>query len=114
MPSTVTGKITVDGVELDRAQGEVMFHPMAGGAMVMSSLKADGSYTLSTGGTSGLEPGEYQVTVRVVQSTPDPSGNNAPSQQPLCHAKYGDKTKSGLTATVVPGKNEFDFDVTSR
>lgn len=117
LPATVSGAITVDGEAVTgNVAGDVMFHPDGGGAMAMAPLKSDGSFTITTGSTKGLEPGSYNVTVSVVETEPEPPGGyqNAPGQKPLSASKYGDKKTSGLTAEVVPGKNEFNFDVTSK
>lgn len=117
LPATVSGSITVDGeTPTGNLAGEVMFHPSGGGAMAMAPLLADGTYVISTGATKGLEPGSYDVTVRVVENEPEPPGGykNAPAQKPLAPSRYGDKKKSGLSAEVKPGKNEFVFDLDSK
>ena len=117
LPATVSGSITVDGeIPTGNLAGEVMFHPSGGGAMAMAPLLADGTYVISTGATKGLEPGSYDVTVRVVENAPEPPGGyqNAPAQKPLAPSRYGDKKKSGLNAEVKPGKNEFTFNLDSK
>lgn len=116
LPATVSGTITVDGESLSGVKGEVMFHPSGGGAMAMASLGKDGTYSINTGTTKGLDPGSYLVTVRVVRNEPAASGGNqgAPKQTPLASSKYGDRDKSGLTAEVKPGNNVFDFDLKSK
>ncbi len=117
LPATVSGSVTVDGkVVTGNVAGDVMFHPDGGGAMAMAPLKSDGTFTISTGATKGLEPGLYNVTVSVVETEPEPPGGyqNAPAQKPVSHSKYGDKDTSGLTAEVKPGQNEFNFDLESK
>ena len=116
LPATVTGTITIDGEGLSGVSGDVMFHPSGGGAMAMAPLKDDGSYEINTGSTEGLEPGEYAVTVSVVEIEPPPPGGyqNAPPQKAVAPRRYGDREQSGLSAEVVPGKNVFDFDLLTK
>ena len=115
LPATVSGTITLDGQPLTGVAGEVMFHPSGGGAMAMASLGSDGSYSINTGSTKGLDPGEYSVTVSVVRTAPEPDGGyqSAPGQTLISASRYGDKDKSDLKATVEPGKNVFDYDLGS-
>jgi len=69
-------------------------------------LDESGYYSLATGATSGLEPGKYIVTLAAVEASS--SGKRVISPQ-----RYTDPTQSDLRAEVVPGSNDFDFDLTS-
>lgn len=110
LPAKVSGTITIDGEAVSSVVGEVMFHPTAGGAMAMAPLNPDGTYSISTGATSGLEPGSYDVTVRVAE-VQEATGGNAPAQKNLSPARYGDREKADLSAEVTEGDNVFDFDL---
>ena len=117
LPATVSGTITIDGQPLTgHIAGEVMFHPTGGGAAALAPLESDGGFTVSTGSTKGLEPGTYDVTVRVAETDPEPPGGyeSAPAQRPLSPGRYGIRDKSGLSADVKEGKNEFNFDLKSK
>lgn len=106
----------MDGENLTGVSGDVMYHPSGGGAMAMAHLKDDGTYAINTGSAAGLETGTYKVTVSVVVIQPPPPGGyqNAPPQKLISPRRYGDREQSGLSAEVVPGKNEFNFDLQSK
>lgn len=113
LPATVQGTITIDGASLEDVAGDVMFHPQGGGAMAISPIAADGTFSINTGATKGLEPGMYDVTVTVVRIERATGGQNAPPQKVISPKAYSDRERSTLTADVVPGKNEFNFDLES-
>lgn len=117
MPATVSGQILIEGqAPSGYLSGEVMFHPTGGGAAALAPLESDGKYTISTGATKGLEPGPYEVTVRVAETDPKPPGGykSPPAQRMLSHGRYQIRGQSGLTADVQPGKNEIDFDLEAK
>jgi len=114
LPATVSGTITLGGQPLpesDLISGTVMFHPTAGGAAAIGSVSTGGRYDIKTGSTRGLAPGDYRVTVRVVEIEPPPPGGyqNAPGQRLLTPRRYEDREKSGLQYAVTPGKNQIDL-----
>ena len=119
LPATVSGTITVDGqplAERENIGGEVMLFPSGGGAAAYAALAADGQYTVQTGAARGLEPGDYMVTVRVVEIEPEPPGGyqRVPKQTLISEPSYQDRENSGLTANIKRGKNTVDFDLTSK
>jgi hypothetical protein len=66
-----------------------------------------GSYTLYTGAKAGLDPGKYVVTLAAVEAS-------ATGKRLVAPERYTDPTQSDLRAEVVPGSNEFDFDLTAK
>lgn len=119
LPATIEGTVTIDGQALPNEKtttGEVMFYPTGGGAAAYAPLLPGGKYSVSTGGSEGLEPGEYKVTVRVVEVEPEPPGGyqNAPGQRVISPARYQDREKSDLVKQIEPGKNVIDIDLTSK
>lgn len=118
LPATVSGKITIDGNDIpstDGVTGNVVFYPISGGAAAFGSIAPGGKYNVSTGTTKGLEPGEYKVTVRVVEIPPEPEGGfqSAPPQKLLSPPRYSDNDKTDLKVLVEPGSNNHNFDLAS-
>jgi hypothetical protein len=108
----VTGVITFNGQPADQA--EVMFNPKTG-RIATGVTDSTGHFTLSTAKPNdGAMPGEYFVTLGEYYPADKPPkmpppGQPLPSRFP---AKYGDPSKSPLTATVERGqKNDFHFEV---
>jgi hypothetical protein len=119
LPATIEGTITIDGQSLPqetKTTGEVMFYPTGGGAAAYAPIMAGGKYSVNTGGSKGLEPGEYKVTVRVVEIPPEPPGGftGPPPQKMISPPRYQDRDQSGLLKTVEPGKNTIDLDITTK
>lgn len=111
--ATVSGTITVDGQPIPResnVSGTVMFYPKGRGAAGYGVVR-DGSYEIQTGGAVGLQPGEYDVTVRVVRIDPPPPDGNPPGQTLLHKPHFEDRRRSGLRFSVQPGANVFDIAV---
>ena len=74
LPATVSGTITIDDQPLPEGVligGEVMLYPAGGGAAAYAAVGTDGRYEVQTGGSKGLEPGSYNITVRVVEIEPE-------------------------------------------
>ncbi len=118
LPATVNGTITIDDKPLPEGKnitGEVMLYPVGGGAAAYGTIGAGGQYVVQTGGTQGLEPGEYKVTVRVVEVAPEPPGGyqNAPGQKVISPPRYQDREKSELIVDVKAGPNRIDLNLTS-
>jgi hypothetical protein len=113
---TVTGVVTIDGkpLKLDSdTRGTVVFQPAGGqGAMATGVLDATGHFKLATGAVSDIAPGKYQVAISVVQLLP-PSANAEQGGKRMTPAKYSSAIDSGLQADVVPGENNFKFDLSS-
>ena len=118
LPATVTGTVTLDGQPLperDTVVGNVMFYPSGGGAAAFGDVTSGGAYKVTTGSTSGLQPGEYVVTVTVSEMEPEPPGGyqNAPGQKRLTPARYNDRDRTPLRFEVSEGPNEIDLPLES-
>ena len=109
--ATISGTVTMDGAPLTK--GTVSFHPNAGGAVATGKINIDGSFTVQTATTKGLEPGEYKVTV-VATDPPPPSTNGEELPGILLTApEFGRLDSTPLKFTVEAGANQFDIPVTS-
>lgn len=118
LPATVSGVITIDGQQITEdanVKGNLVFYPTGGGAAAFGDIYSGGKYKVTTGSTKGLAPGEYKVTVRIVEMEPEPPGGyqTAPPQKLLSPARYNDNEKTELTATVEEGSQTIDFDLTT-
>lgn len=106
--SDVTGKVTLDGKAVPGL--EVRFEPKDPGigTTAIGYTKPDGTYQLHYPGDQiGAPAGEYEVRISGGETDP------LPNQPPLRVApKYN--ARSELTATVTPGVNTLNFDVTSK
>jgi hypothetical protein len=102
--ATVTGKVTRDGQP--GAGLEVQFEPKGGGIAGVGFTQADGTYELySPGAKKGTPPGDYVVRITGAET-------DDPSTQVVVPPKYN--TASELNATVAPGDNKLDFEITSK
>ncbi len=116
LTAQVGGVVYLDDkpVELTSTQrGMVVFRPVAGGATCTGLVQPDGSYQIATGGTQSLAPGDYLVSVRIIQLVEAAIENEAPSGKPITPAVYGDPLTSGLTCMVKNGGNAYDIDLKS-
>ncbi|UUO09002.1 Ig-like domain-containing protein [Blastopirellula sp. J2-11] len=102
----VSGAITLNGEPLPSA--EVVFYPDSGRAS-SGATDENGQYELMfTYDTKGCLPGEHQVVVSTrVLSSDEPDAVRMPELVPRKYRKKGE-----LTATVEPGKNVINFDLT--
>ncbi|MBI1248631.1 hypothetical protein GC197_12425 [bacterium] len=105
--ASVSGVVTLDGHPVRGL--EVNFEPVDAAPDRTTGTgytQADGSYSLHYPGyKKGTPPGDYIVRISGGESLDDGTRVRVP-------AKYN--AKSELTETVVPGKNKFDFDLTSK
>lgn len=113
----VSGTVTLDGSPI-RADADtrctVTFYPAGGaGATPSGVVDETGKFELGTGAVDGVEPGEYKVAVSASQLVGDAQPGVPRSGKRLTPAAYGDPNQSGLTATVKPGGNQFDFALSS-
>ena len=93
--------------------GDILFVADELGPTATGQIQPDGSYYLTTfSDGDGAVPGGHRIMVSALAPTPpgaDPAGTLPP---PLVPGKYGDYTRSGLTATVKEGEeNVIDFDL---
>lgn len=115
-PGRVSGLVTLDGEPL--TTGVITFNPAASGPSAYGAIGSDGRYELKTGATSGLQPGEYVVTV-AANSAPPEGGEDQrwPGPQrslPLVTPKkYADRERTPLRALVRSGQQALDFELLS-
>jgi hypothetical protein len=114
--SSVSGHITMDGKPLAGAENvavTVMFYPESGrGAPAAGLADENGDYYVSTGAKEGLPSGNYVVTLSACKFTPPPGGG-MPSRKVLTPSRYANPKLSGLRATVQPGRNTFNIELSS-
>lgn len=133
----VQGLVLLDGKPV--AEATIGFSPIDRGRPAVGCTDDAGRFTLtSTGGgraAAGAAVGEYVVVIskQVVEPVSGPAASSSeetdhppeswagieqsPPKPPkvtyVIPAGYGDAAMSGLTAEVVPGKNEFRFELES-
>ena len=107
LPSTVSGKVTLDGNPLTK--GTVTFAPEGEGRIAYGEIDSSGNYTVRTLNDQGMQVGEYKVTVIATGEAP---ASDVPPPL-ITPAKYADAATSGFTASVAPGPNTFNFDLVS-
>jgi hypothetical protein len=116
--ASVSGTVTLDGKPLagkELLRGTVQFIGKDGrGAAGIGYLDEQGQYKLTTGSQKGIAPGDYLVSVSVTEIIPAKIVGDAPSGRRLTPRRFSDPTKSGFTAEVKPGRNTFDFALTSK
>lgn len=107
--ATVDGAVTYAGNPL--TTGAVTFHPTTPGPpLAIGELQSDGTFTLRTGETAGLQPGEYLVTVVATGPMPEATPSDPmPLPKLLVPARYGDVKTSGLKYTISRGTNKIDI-----
>ena len=101
----VSGKVTLNGKAVPA--GRITLHD-AGGSM-SSAIHADGTFQIKN-----VPIGEYRITVDNEPPAGLP-GEPPPKRDPKqvdIPKKYGDIETSGLTATVVAGKQSLDIQLT--
>lgn len=107
----VEGTVTLDGEPLDQAM--LRFQPVNGRGSV-GMTDESGHYKLRfTATTEGAIPGEHRVLITTQRAASGGEGDQplVPAQEEILPAKYNDATE--LTATVEPGPNTIDFELTS-
>ncbi len=114
----VSGRVTLDGKPLVDAQ--ISFRP-AQGPEAFGVLDGEGRYRLSTRAAGdGAVAGKHAVTVSQLTvglalepGVPPRLEKPTPGAMPVPE-KYLRAETSGLSATVAPGVNTFDFNLTAR
>lgn len=106
----VSGVVTISG---NRApHGMIVFNPVDGGPVSASVIHPSGHYRLTTAGHKSLVPGEYIVTIAVVENAESPARDLERSPpRSLIDPRYSATETSGLASTVKSGRNTFNFDV---
>jgi hypothetical protein len=108
--------VTLDKAPLSvrpNQHGKVVFQPAAGhGAVAVGVLDSVGHFELSTGSSSEVAPGEYQVAISVSEPLPQQEGAER-SAKFVTPIKYSSAADSGLKASVKPGENVVSFNLES-
>jgi hypothetical protein len=112
----VSGTVTLDGKAVEGAS--VVFTPVApDGQLAGGKTDAQGAYKLRTGEQDGALAGKYLVTVLLTKAAvgkePAEGFEDTRKMTYLVPKKYSDPQSSGLEAEV-PGKDAYDFPLTSR
>jgi hypothetical protein len=114
--TTVEGAVTLDGRPLsigDDSRGTIVFQPANGQGTVASGiLNPTGHFKLTTGRSTEVAPGKYQVAVSVIQLLPEVKGTEQGGKR-ISPGKYATAGTSGLEKEVIPGPNVFEFDMVS-
>jgi hypothetical protein len=111
-PASVSGVVTLDGNPLER--GMVGFAPTGGGMRAAGFIQSDGSYTLRTNRESGLNTGEYLVTVVSREPGEENPQGGPPMPGPYITPKhYAISSTSGLQFNVEKGRNTIDIELSS-
>ncbi len=117
LEADVSGQVTLDGTSL--ATGLVTFFPVAG-PVAYGAIDGNGRYVMQTGGTGGLQPGEYVVTVaaNASPSSSSPQVGNHRYAEPIMPLitplRYAKKDRTPLRASVKPGSQTIDFALESQ
>lgn len=113
-PARLSGRVSLDGKPL--ATGVITLTPVGKGPSAYAAIGADGRYSIHTGAATGLEPGEYVVTV-AANAAAAGGAAEAPGNKGLLPLitppQYRDARKSPLRATVERGSQELDFELRS-
>jgi hypothetical protein len=111
---TTSGTVTLDGTPIP--DGNVVFYKDGGSAGV-GTIK-DGGFTVSeTAGSSGIQPGSYQVAIdswEVEPNSVNDAGEIVAEGKSRIPEKYNSASTSGLTAEITDGENTLDFPLTSK
>lgn len=113
----VEGKVLLDGKPL--AASDVGFSPVGSGDVLAAGgrTRDDGTFVLSSRGArlgAGALLGEYIVTIRKIKDPPEGEAYQSGIIEYIVPPRYGDTEKSPLRATVVSGRNVFEFAVESK
>jgi hypothetical protein len=113
--STVSGTVSLDGAPI--GPGIVQFVPVGTSHNpATGTIQVDGGYELRTSNKSGLQPGQYQVTVAVYDQPDVAQGERAaPGSAPLrTPEKYFSLETTDLEYTVNSGNNTINVELTSQ
>lgn len=112
-PASVTGVVILDGEPLEH--GTVGFAPTSGGMRAAGTIQSDGSYKLMTNRESGLDVGEYAVTVSSREPGKENPAGGPPMPGPyITPRRYAIASTSGLQYQVDKGSNVIDIELSSK
>lgn len=111
----VSGRITFGGGDWP-TEGRINFQPVSApqGKTLhpgSATFGKDGKYTVMTGQTPGLAPGEYTATIECWETPP--SMDNPSAAKSYAPARYSNPSQSGLKLKIEPTdrSKDFSFDV---
>ncbi len=112
----VTGVVRLNGEPLKNA--DIMFLPTASNLEASGRSDDEGKYELHVRTKNGAVAGTYKVTIskRVREDGsefPEDRSNMGVGKESL-PVKYVDRNSTDLTAEVIEGANEIDFDLQSK
>jgi hypothetical protein len=114
----VSGTVTLDGQPLaggSGMSGMVNFYPESGsGVSAAGMIDESGNYELRSGSREGIEPGTYLVGVTMNRITMPTTPGGMPQPTLITPKKYASVTQSGFREEVKPGRNTFDFALSSK
>lgn len=111
-PARVHGVVTLDGQPVTR--GTVGFSPVGGGQKAVGVIDGNGNYDLRTNRESGLEVGEYAVTVSSRErGEVDENGGPPMPGKFLVPRRYSFSNTSGLRFEVQKGSNTINLELIS-
>ncbi|MEM8495151.1 MAG: hypothetical protein AAF663_07155 [Planctomycetota bacterium] len=87
----------------------IVFRPVSGGATCTGTVQSDGTYSIATGTRNALVPGDYLVSIRVVELLQSETKGAPPLGRPVTPAVYADPLTSGLSFNVRAGSNTYDL-----
>lgn len=96
----VTGRVTYQGKPL--ANATVTFIPQGDGSLGVASTGEDGTFTIETGGESGVAPGMCSVTVTKVES----SGGGQAALEKMSDADRQKMMMSGKSKDIISGTSK--------
>ena len=108
--STVSGKVTLEGVILDK--GDIGFHQAEGMIVSTTRINPDGSYKI--GAEAKTLPGNYKVVIIANEVSIGKGPGNVPMPTRITPLAYSNKEKTPLKAELKEGSNEFNFDLKSK
>ena len=92
-------------------RGTVQFRPVEGGANCIGKIDSSGAYVIGTGGRSALAPGDYHISVSVVEVVAADEEGALPKGVLISPPDYADPVSSGLTFLVKRGENTHDIHI---
>ncbi len=112
LSAKVSGKIFWNDELLtleDSHRGKVVFRPVSGGANCTGAIDTEGNYTVGTGGRDAIAPGDYLISLSVVEVVPAEDPDQLPEGMPITPKMYASPLTSGLTLMVKSGENVHDI-----
>ncbi len=114
LSANVVGKVywNDEVLTLEQSQrGEVVFRPVEGGPNCTGVIDADGNYSLGTGSRAGIFPGDYLISISVVEFMESDDPSALPAGYRVTPNEFASPLTSGLTCMVKGGENVHDIHI---